>query len=60
MREWERGRKIERKRGREGGKLGEREGGRGGWGGKYKYKLVWGERKRLRTERGLILVYDLM
>ena len=47
MREWERGRKIERKRGREGGKLGEREGGRGGWGGKYKYKLVWGERQWL-------------
>ena len=48
MRERERGRKIER------------EGGTEGWGGKYKYKLVWGERKRLRTERGLILVNDLM
>ena len=46
---------MKREREREGGKLSERErgrkiereGGTEGWGGKYKFKLVWGERKRL-------------
>ena len=62
MREREGGREENRERGREGErkKNREREGGTEGWGGKYKFKLVWGERQWLRTERGLILVNDLM
>ena len=56
--ERERGRKIESEGEREENRG--REGGTEGWGNKYKFKLVWGERKRLRTERGLILVNDLM
>ena len=59
-REREGGRKFEREGERERGMKIEREGGTEGWGGKDKYKRVWGERKRLQTERGLILVNDLM
>ena len=59
-REREGGRKFEREGERERGMKIEREGGPEGWGGKDKYKRVGGERKRLQTERGLILVNDLM